>query len=183
MGYVKLYEEFLSEVSVETEEVKTEDLISEDEFKSLITKLVKHELKEELDPEEEAKEISMEGLTKEELEKVNKFIETLWANEEPSKNEVENSEDVNEILGFSKEEKEARAAKKRKDALDSIMRHSTQHKNYNEWLKKDPAIAEKMITFVMNNPGIKYFDYNKEKGDFAQIGKFKVASGEGTTGK
>jgi len=88
MGYAKLYEEFLFEVSVEAEDVKTEDLISEDKFKSLITKLVKHELKEELDPEEETKEVSMEGLTKEELEKVNKFIETLWVNEEPSKNEV-----------------------------------------------------------------------------------------------
>ncbi len=209
MKHVKLFEQFiqeeeaaefaLPEAPASTEgtegEENAEGLLSEDEFKALVTKLVTHELAEEGTEEKEGEEVSEGGLTKEELEKVNAYIAASWVpSEEPNADETGASAvedetlaaeptDVNEIFGLSAEEKSVKLAKAKEAALASIMKHPNQSKVYQDWKKKDAAIADKYVEFVATHPGEKYFQWDDAKKAFVAKGLFKVASGEGTAGK
>jgi len=86
---------------------------------------------------------------------------------------------TNEIFGFSAEEK----AKKKEDTIKAILAHPAQSKVYNDYLKNNPERAEKMVTFLIKNPGTKYFQWDDKKNDFAPKGVYSVASGEGLSGK
>lgn len=134
MKHVKLFEQFVQETeenidlhqdieSVSAETVSdpeaSDDNISEEEFKALVTKLVTHELSEQSTEEKEAEELAEGGLTNEELEKVNAYITTNWAPSEAAAEETsteeetvepevvtenENVEKVDEIFGLSSKE-------------------------------------------------------------------------------
>ncbi len=87
---------------------------------------------------------------------------------------------VDEIFGFSKEEREAKSAGKREDAKKAIMAHPSKRQAYS---KLTPEKQEKYVDAVVANPGVNYFIWNEEKQAYVPSGKFKVASGEGTSGK
>lgn len=208
MKHVKLFEQFIQEAdgeelalpeapaeNAEGNETPAEgsDVIAEDEFKALITKLVTHELGEEETEEVEGEEVAEGGLTKEELEKVNAYITASWVpTEETTEGQPEGStestdtvenEPIDEIFGFSDEEKAAKLAKAKELALASIMKHPTQSKAYLDWKKKDATIADKFVEFVATHPNDKYFKWDDAKKEFVNTGKFSVASGEGLAGK
>jgi len=90
--HIKLYEEFHQDSETPIDAV--DDMLTEEDFKALVTKLIDHELTEEESEEKEAEEVAEAGLTKEELTKVKSFIEANWAPKEEETPAEETSTDV-----------------------------------------------------------------------------------------
>lgn len=96
---------------------------------------------------------------------------------------VKENVETNEIFGFSEEEKTAKLAKQKEEALQIIKKHPMKNKTHLDLIKNYPERVDKHINFIIKNPEVKYYSWDDTKQDFINKGVHSVASGEGLAGK